>query len=75
MTPLDLIFSSRLNSKISELKIVMNFSSLNLIDNFFASSLSFSIKINDLGFRLIISSVRAPLPGPISITFLFLIET
>ena len=29
--------------------------------------------INDFGFCLRISSVRAPLPGPISIIFLFLI--
>ena len=37
--------------------------------------LSFSIRISVLGFFLIISSVKKPLPGPISTTSLFLIST
>ena len=42
---------------------------------YFSSSLldkllSFSITIKDFGFFFKISSVGAPLPGPISITFL-----
>ena len=39
----------------------------------FVNSKSFSITINDLGLFFKISSVRAPLPGPISTIFLFLI--
>ena len=42
-----------------------------LIFNIFARLLSFSINVSDFGFFFIISSVKAPFPGPISIILLF----
>ena len=60
---------------MSLLYIFIFFTLLYFLLNTYTKSLSFSIIINEPGFLFIISSVKAPLPGPISIILLFSIFT
>ena len=71
--PKPLIKEYRLKFNMSLLKIVIFLLSINFDLIILYSSLSFSININFFGFKEIISLVKAPRPGPISIIFSFVI--
>ena len=68
---LNLIFSKS-KSKISLLYILIFLIFLYFSLRLSVKILSFSIRISDFGLLFNISLVKAPLPGPISIIFLFL---
>ena len=61
----------KISAVITLTKLCFKYFSLSFFDRYS----SFSIIVRDFGLYLIISLVRAPLPGPISKIFLFFIST